>query len=86
MIQCTSQIAFAVARIMAYNNSMACVALGQLKGRGRGGLGCLPTSVCVVQGESVNGLMPQFPLLQAGNSFILLMVTVINNISQTPAI
>ena len=44
---------------------------------GRGGLDFLPTSICVVQGGPVNGLMPQFPPLQARSTLILLTVMAI---------
>lgn len=52
----------------------------------RGGLDFLPTSICVVQGGSVNGLVPQFPPLQASNALILLTVPAINIISQAAAL
>lgn len=55
-------------------------------GQERGGLDFLPTSICVVQGGSVNGLVPQFPPLQASNALILLTVPAINIISQAAAL
>lgn len=55
-------------------------------GQERGGLDFLPTSLCVVQGGSVNGLVPQFPPLQASNALILLTVPAINIISQAAAL